>query len=71
MSKYTKRDLYDMYDEHINEVCDQVKIGNLCYAPSQVLKGTDPTAYRVGFHDWLDAEIQAKNISVDAYEYEE
>lgn len=44
----------EMYDEALDEQ-GEVKVGTLTFYPSQILKGCDPIAYRVGFSDWLDA----------------
>jgi len=48
--------LRSQYDDSLDSCCDEVKIGNLRYSPSQVLKAVDQTAYRCGFVDWLDSE---------------
>lgn len=50
--------LHDQYDDSLDSCCEEVKIGNLRYSPSQVLKAVDPTAYRCGFVDWLDSESE-------------
>ena len=42
----------DSYDEYLDEVCEMVKIGNLEYYPSTVLKAVDPIAYCVGLQDY-------------------
>lgn len=60
----TSKDLYDMYDEYLDEVCEIVKIGNMEYLPSRVLAEVDPIAYSCGFDDWLDAQgIDHNDIS--------
>jgi len=45
-----------MYDDFLDEVYGDVEIAGLTYATSEVLKATDPIAYRCGFLDWLDME---------------
>jgi hypothetical protein len=50
-------ELRGRFDDMLDEVCDEVRIGTLSYSPSHVLKNVDPIAYRVGFSEWLDAEI--------------
>jgi hypothetical protein len=40
----------------LNECFPLVEIGELKYEPSNVLKSTDPVAYRCCFLDWLDSE---------------
>jgi hypothetical protein len=49
-------DLYDQYDNMLDECYGPVKIGSLEFYPSRVLKECDPVAYRCGFSDWLDAD---------------
>lgn len=44
------------YDEMLDEQGD-VCIGSLTYAPSLVLKETDPTAYRCGLIDYNDSRM--------------
>ena len=43
-----------MYDEMLDECNPIVKIGTLEYNPSWVLKNVDPTAYRIGFQEYID-----------------
>lgn len=50
-------DLYQRYDDLIDEVDGDVSVGTLSWAASRVLKEMDPIAYRVGFSDWLDSEL--------------
>jgi hypothetical protein len=45
----------ERYDEALDESGPAVVAG-LEYMPSRVLREVDPTAYRVGFCDWLDGE---------------
>lgn len=51
-------DLHLRYDEMLDECLDWVILGSLTYSPSQTLKAVDPIAYRCGFNDWLNAEMQ-------------
>jgi len=44
------------YDDMLDEVSGPVRIGSLEYSASRVLAEIDPTAYRCGFSNWLDAE---------------
>lgn len=41
----------DNFDDILDECYDDVVIGSLHYAPSQVLKDVDPIAYRCGISD--------------------
>lgn len=45
----------EQYNEYLNSG-EWATAGGMQFAPSDVLKALDPTAYRVGFHDWADAE---------------
>lgn len=54
----SENDLEILYDEMLDEVHGEIKIGTLSYFASKVLSEVDPTAYRCGFADWLDYECQ-------------
>lgn len=58
LTPISEYDLEDLYDEMLDEVSGEVKIGTLSYLASKVLSEIDPTAYRCGFADWLDFECQ-------------
>ncbi|HTF53580.1 MAG TPA: hypothetical protein VK735_39560 [Pseudonocardia sp.] len=49
-------EVYERYDDMIDEIDGPVTIGELTYQPSRVLREIDPTAYRCGFNDWADSE---------------
>ena len=51
-----EQELYNRYDEMLDECYPLVKFGQLEYLPSRVLIAIDPIAYRCGFNDWLDSE---------------
>jgi len=51
----TESELMDLYDDSLDEM-GEVTIESLTYNTAAVLKEVDPTAYRTGFSDWLDAE---------------
>jgi len=59
----TEEQLADMFDEALDEA-GEIQIGTLSYTPSQVLKSTDPIAYRIGLSDYADY------LSNDGYEVE-
>jgi hypothetical protein len=46
----------DMFDEMLDETYPVVKIGELTFYPSQILKQCDPIAYRIGVSEYEDAE---------------
>lgn len=56
MAKVSEEQLYELYDDMINQAYPEIKIGYITLDPARVLKECDPIAYRVGFNDWLDGE---------------
>jgi hypothetical protein len=58
-----------MYCEMLDDVYGTVSICGLEYCASDALKATDPTAFRCGFLDWLDAEVKDGNLFEDDGEY--
>ena len=40
------------FDDFLDELCDEVRIGSLTYSPSFVLKRVDPIAYRIAYSEW-------------------
>jgi len=57
---------YNSYDEMLDEQGD-LKIGNLSYSPSHVLKNIDNIAYSCGFNDYVDSLMQDGNCITDQY----
>lgn len=55
MKRISERELHEMYDESLNDCFDKVEIAGLVYETAFALSVVDPTAYRCGFADWLDA----------------
>lgn len=49
------RDAIDSYNEMLNTY-GIVKIGILEFEPARIVEELDPTAYRVGFNDYCDAQ---------------
>ena len=47
-------ELEEQFDEMLDETNEHIKIGNLTYLPSQVLKNTDPIAYRIALSEFED-----------------
>lgn len=64
MELTTWTEAYEAYDDMLDETNGPVKIGELEYSTSRVLRVVDPIAYRVGLSDWLDSE----GIDTDALE---
>lgn len=55
---YSMRDdILDMVDEMLDMDGD-VKIGNLSFSKSQIVKELDPTAYRMMVNDIIDSRIE-------------
>ena len=50
----TELELEERFDEMLDESNELIKIGTLTYLPSQVLKNTDPIAYRIAKYDFAD-----------------
>jgi len=61
----TEYEAFKMYDEAYN-MEGLIKIGNLTFEPSQIVKQLDPVAYRVGFNDFCDS-LLADGIYVEDY----
>jgi hypothetical protein len=69
-NQLTDRDLHEMYDEMLNDVYGECEVAGMKYETAYVLKDLDPVAYRVGFNDWLDAELTDGNLFQDSKTYE-
>jgi hypothetical protein len=54
----SERQLYEAYDDVLDDVHGCVMIVGCEYCTSDVLKSIDPTAYKCGFSDWLDSDIR-------------
>lgn len=61
----TEYELYERYDEMLNEVYGDASIGGMEYETSSALEQVDPIAYRCGFNDWVDSEL-GETITEDA-----
>ena len=46
--------LEDEYDDYLDEISGEVKIGSLTYNASQVLKAVDEIAYNLGYDEYTD-----------------
>ncbi len=46
----------EAYESMLDDCYPLVRFGDLTYLPSQVLKAVDPTAFRCGFLDYMDAQ---------------
>lgn len=65
MSKQiTEEQLIEQFDDFLDAIYPEAKIGTHSFLPSQVLKNTDPIAYRTDLADYADA------LSRDGFEVE-
>ncbi len=63
-------DVYDAYNDMLDDCSPMVRIGNLEYMPSEVLKRVDPIAYRCGLNDYLDSLAQDGLFCLECEEFE-
>jgi hypothetical protein len=61
--QYSEEDIEEMYVEMWDEM-GEIKLGNLSFMPSRIVKELDPIAYRVGLNDFTDSLLTD-------FEYEE
>ena len=47
-------EMQDHFDEMLDDSYPVVKIGELTFYPSQILKNCDPIAYNIGMHEYFD-----------------
>ena len=52
----TVSETVEAYDELLNDLFEEVRIGNVMHAYSEMLNLTDPCAYKCGWIDWCDSE---------------
>jgi hypothetical protein len=52
----TWHEAIEAFNDFLDEVYSDFEIAGMTYRPSYVLENTDPTAYRVMFHDWADSD---------------
>lgn len=50
-----EQELKEQYREMLDECCEEYKIGNLTFQPSDILESCDPVAFRIGFHEYIDS----------------
>jgi hypothetical protein len=54
----TEEQAYEAYEEMLDEVYETVRIGDLEFDPSAVLKQCDPIAYHLGFADYVNSLME-------------
>lgn len=53
-----EHELYERYDEMLDEVYGDAEIAGYTYSTSTALKRLDHVAYEQGFADWLDSCVK-------------
>jgi rubrerythrin len=48
----------DMYEDMLNECFGDINIAGLNYSTSLAMKKVDEIAYRTGFDDWSDGQVE-------------
>lgn len=59
----------DAFDDFINAMHDEVTLLGVDYYASELLKSTDPIAYKCGWLDWCDSEGIDTDELEDDYEF--
>lgn len=68
--RISERELEQRYCERLDEIYPECKIAGLTYSTSRALAEVDPTAFRCGFADWIDAEIGETIWELDGEYYD-
>lgn len=55
---YTYSELENLYEETLNDIYDDVKIGELTFSAGQIVRNLDPVAFRCGVSDWSSEEFE-------------
>lgn len=55
-------DLYDMYNDMLDETSETIIVGNMTMEPSVVLKECDPIAYECGYSDYISFLLEDGDI---------
>lgn len=63
-----KHVLIKMFDDYIDEILPNVEILDYSFLPSDVLKSTDPIAYREELLNWADHECNQGFITQQEYD---
>ena len=61
--------LESRYNDFLDDLYGEISIAGLKYSTSDAQKQIDPTAYRCGFNDWLDSELENEYIFEHDGEY--
>ena len=55
---YTYSELENLYEQTLNDIYDDVKIGELTFSAGDIVRSLDPTAFRCGVSDWASEEFE-------------
>lgn len=59
---FTDDEMEDRYQDALDEIYGEVDIAGHSMSTGHVLREVDYTAFREGFNDWIDAEVQDGNF---------
>lgn len=66
---FGEHEMEDMFDLYLDEINGTVKIGQLEYLSSHVLKRVDPVAYNCGVADFIDSKLSDEEFVEIAGDY--
>ncbi len=58
-------ELYERYDEFLDENYGMIKIAGVAYDTSNAQKKVDPVAYEQGYYGWIDDELNETILDKD------
>lgn len=67
IDKLSEYEANQRYDDTLEEIYGRAQIAGETYSTVQALKAIDPVAYRCGFADWMDSQIQDGVFEVEGY----
>ena len=53
--RFNEDEVIKQYDDFLDDIYPEVKLGNLSFMPSTIIKELDPIAYRTGMSDFMDS----------------
>ena len=60
--------LEERYENMLNELYPEVKIGEHTFSPAEILRRCDDVAYRTGMHDYANQLIVEDGVVIEGYE---
>ena len=54
MNEYTEPDFHEQYEEMLDDVYGDIKLGYLTFQPSRIIRELDPIAYHIGYTEFVD-----------------